>query len=80
MTIKEFDTVNDNYEFEFHFSKELLPDTNQPAFNDLVKAPDLLSWGMWKSTGFNALYPYMTEFIARAKTSYPFNVPLPLYN
>lgn len=44
-----------------------------------MKSPDLQSWGMWRNTGSLAVYPYITEFIARAKTGTPFSNPEPLY-
>lgn len=56
-----------------------MPDTNQPAYNKLIKAPDLTSWDMYKDTGSLAVYPYITEFIARAKTNTPFTDFAPLY-
>ena len=44
VTVNKFDTANDDYDIDFHFAKDQLPDTNQPAFNNLIKAPDLMSW------------------------------------
>lgn len=79
LTFNKFDTAKDDYEVEFHFTKEALPDTNQPAFNQYIKSPDLQSWNMYKNTGSMAVYPYIAEFIARAKTSTAYDQATPLY-
>lgn len=80
LTFRKFDPATNDYEIEFHWAKEDVPDTNQPAFNDQIKAPDLLSWDQWKNTGATAVYPYLTEFIARWKNDVPFDQPTALYN
>jgi hypothetical protein len=54
------------YDVEFLFGKTEVPDTNQPAFNDLIKAPDFANWDIWFNSGSLAIYPYITEFIARS--------------
>lgn len=41
ITFNKFDLKNDVYDVEFHWSKEQLPDTNLPAYNEQIKAPDL---------------------------------------
>mmetsp|Transcript_30475 Transcript_30475/g.46702 ORF Transcript_30475/g.46702 Transcript_30475/m.46702 type:complete len:97 (+) Transcript_30475:544-834(+) len=70
-----------DYEFEFSFSKDVLPDTNLPAYNPLQLTPDLLSWSMWFSSGAVTLYPELSEFIARSKSPNPdFTKPIPLYS
>lgn len=33
ITFNKFDLKNDDYDIEFHWSKEQLPDTNKPIFN-----------------------------------------------
>jgi len=37
------------------------------AYNTLYKNPDLVAWGRWFDSAAPQLYPYITEFIARAK-------------
>lgn len=68
---KEFDVKANKYDIEFSFPKEASPDTNLAVFNPLLKVPDLSNWGKWFSTGSIAIYPYITEFIARSKQENP---------
>ena len=63
---KTFDTATQKFEVQFLFGKQDVPDTNQPAFNDLIKAPDFANWDIWFNSGSLAIYPYITEFIARS--------------
>ena len=79
-TLKTFDTAKDEYEVQFHFDKSKIPDTNLPAYNPLILAPDLLNWGLWFSSGAVSSFPYLTEFIARAKMNHPMTDPEPLFN
>jgi len=69
INFKTFDVVNNDFDVEFMFGKQDLPDTNLAAYSPLYKNPDLQSWGKWFSTGAPQLYPYITEFIARAKAN-----------
>ena len=81
ITFNKFDTVNDDYDIEFSFAKENVPDTNQPAYNTLVKSPDLANYDLWFQEGAPAIYAYITEFVARAKMPVPdYTNPIPLYN
>jgi hypothetical protein len=57
-----------------------VPDTTQPAFNPLIKVPDLTNYNLWFNSGVHGLYPYLTEFIARSKTTQNFKDPSALYN
>jgi hypothetical protein len=77
LTFDEFDTVKDNYKVQFHFSKTDVPDTTLTAYNPLVRMPDLKSWNLWFKSGSVAIMPYITEFIARAKTDHGFGNPMP---
>ena len=43
-TIGNFDTENDAYDIQINFPKTDVPDTNLPAFNDLVRLPNLIAW------------------------------------
>jgi len=56
-----------------------VPDTNLKDYNDLILAPDISSWGLWFDNGGVSLYMYMTEFIARYKTSSDMKIKTPLY-
>lgn len=79
MTINEFDTETDNYDIEFHFDKSSVPDTTLPIYNQLVRMPDLKSWDLWFSSGSIAIYPYITEFIARSKAKAAMDDTTPLF-
>lgn len=70
---------NDLYDIEFSFGGETMPNTLLPSFNDLVKSPDVQSWNMWFDSGVTALYPFLTEFIARKKKGYDLSSMVPLY-
>mmetsp|Transcript_270 Transcript_270/g.475 ORF Transcript_270/g.475 Transcript_270/m.475 type:complete len:855 (-) Transcript_270:2340-4904(-) len=61
------------------FNIDQLPDTSQPQFNTLVKTPDVKSWGQWFNSGSVALYPYLSDFIARSKGTKEFTSPLPTF-
>jgi hypothetical protein len=63
--LKKFDLENYQFEIEYSFNKNSLPDTNLDPYNELLLAPDLNSWGLWKSSGCPQLYNFMTDFIAR---------------
>lgn len=67
MTFNNFNTETDEYDIEFSYTKDAVPDTNLPSYNPLVRLPDLTSWKLWFSSGSVAIYPYITEFIARSK-------------
>jgi len=69
INFKTFDVAKNDFEVEFMFTKRALPDTNLDAFSPLYKNPDLTNWGRWFRSGAPQLYPYITEFIARAKTN-----------
>jgi hypothetical protein len=56
-----------------------MPNTLLPSFNSLVKSPDITSWNMWFDSGVTALYPYLTEFIARTKIGSAIDSPIPLF-
>jgi hypothetical protein len=56
---------------EFSFNRDLVPDTNLDDYNVLVRTPDFKSWNQWFDSGAVGLYPYITEFIARAKSPIP---------
>lgn len=71
--------VNDLYDIEFSFGGETMPNTLLPSFNDLVKSPDVASWNMWFDSGVTALYPFLTEFIARKKKGSNLSSFIPLY-
>jgi len=77
LTFNKFDTETDEYDIEFHYTKDAIPDTNLPAYNPLVRLPDLKSWKLWFDSGSIAVYPYITEFIARSKTGYDFSNTTP---
>ena len=57
--------------------KEATPDTNLEVYNNLVKTPDFDSWDKWFNGGFLNLYPYVTEFVARAKKGTDFKSTTP---
>lgn len=42
--VNEFDTENYNFEFQYSFNKNALPDTNLDSYNELILAPDITSW------------------------------------
>lgn len=67
LNLKTFDVPNHDYDIEFMFGKRFIPDTNLDGFNALYKNPDLVSWGKWFDGNAPELYPYITEFIARAE-------------
>lgn len=67
MHFKNVDLTNWQFEVEFSFDKFQIPDTNKPAYNDLVQGPDIDSWEKWFSSGSVHLYPYVTEFLYRWK-------------
>ena len=79
MTFRKFDIENDIYDIEFHYGTKDVPDTNQVAYNPLVRLPDLKSWSLWFDKGTIAVYPYITEFIARSKTTKDFSSPTPQF-
>lgn len=70
-TIRDFDTEKDVYEIEVNFPKTDVPDTNLPAFNELVRLPNLIAWQTWlgnvQKPAPASVYPYLYEFIARYK-------------
>lgn len=70
----DIDTENKAYDFDitYSFNKASLPDTNLNPFNELIKAPDLKSWGEWKSSGAPEVYGWMADFIARSVTGKSF--------
>lgn len=47
------------------------PDTNKPIYNELVRLPNLDDWSKTLSGSSAALYPYVTEFIARYQKDKP---------
>jgi hypothetical protein len=49
--INKFDLSTYEFEIGYSFNKNDLPDTNLDAYNELLLAPDLNSWGLWKSSG-----------------------------
>lgn len=80
LTFKKFDTKTDTYEIEMHFSKLNVPDTNLQEYNPMVRLPDLKAWQLWFTKGSIAVYPYITEFIARSKTGYAMNETKPAFH
>lgn len=65
----KFDVATHDYDVRFLFDKQAIPDTNLEAFDPLVKIPDFNSYGLWfgSKSGAVALFPFITEFIARAE-------------
>jgi len=59
------------YDIQVNFPKTDVPDTNLPAWNDLVRLPDLIAWKKWlgdiQKPAPASVYPYLYEFIARYK-------------
>lgn len=58
------------YDVRFLFDKQAIPDTNLAAYDPLVKIPDFSSYELWfgSKSGAAALWPFITEFIARAES------------
>ena len=77
LTFKKFDTKTDEYDIEFHYTKDVVPDTNLPSYNPLVRLPNLKAWKTWFDSGAIAVYPYITEFIARSKRGSDFGTFIP---
>jgi hypothetical protein len=75
-----FDLTDNNYQIQYSWNKNSIPDTNLDDFNELILAPDINSWGQWFDSGAISLYMYMTEFIARSKTGASMSTPTPLYS
>ena len=74
---KKFDNDTNEYDIQFSFNKQDVPDTNLAAYNELVKAPDFANWNLWFTSGATSMYPVMTEFIARYKAGLPMTLGLP---
>jgi hypothetical protein len=68
INFKKFQPADHEYDIEVLFDKAALPDTNLDAYDPLVKIPDFNGYGQWFSSGAAALFPYITEFIARQET------------
>ena len=66
IVFEKFD--EDDYEVALRYPVKSLPDSTNPPYNALIKAPDFSSYDKWFSSGAPALYPYITEFIARYNT------------
>ena len=52
-------------DIQFSYNKGFVVDTNSPPFDEHVMSPDIASWGNWQQPGVTALFPYLTEFMAR---------------
>ena len=61
-------TDANDYEVALRYPAKILPDNTNPPYNSLIKSPDFDSYGKWFSGGAPALYPFITEFIARLNT------------
>lgn len=65
VNFEKLDTENFDYKVELSVPGSNTPDTNKPIFNELVRLPNLDDWSKTLSGSSAALYPFVTEFIAR---------------
>lgn len=67
------------YDVEVSVPSSFSPDTSKPIYNELVRLPDKTSWGSTFGGSSIAVYPYITEFIARKQAGYSMTELLPLF-
>ena len=69
------------YDVEVSVPASFSPDTSKPVYNKLVRLPDEGSWSNTFDGSSIAVYPYITEFIARkhAGTQYSMGALVPLF-